>query len=66
MHQILLRRPISTIGSLAKETGLSIPTVTKGQQALNKAGLIKKISGRRRHRLFSCHNYLEIIYEGTG
>jgi Fic family protein len=66
MHQILLRRPISTIGFLSKETGLSIPTVTNGLQALIKAGLVKEITGRRRHRFFSYKKYLEIIHEGTG
>jgi Fic family protein len=64
IHQTLSRRPISTIGFLSKETGLSIPTVTNGLQAMSKAGVVKEITGRRRHRIFSYHNYLEIIYEG--
>jgi Fic family protein len=63
IQQILQKRPISTIGSLSKETGLSIPTVTNGLQAMNKAGLVKEITGRRRHRIFSYTKYLEIIYE---
>ena len=63
IQQTLQKRPISTIGSLSKETGLSIPTVTNGLQAINKAGLVKEISGRRRHRIFSYTKYLEIIYE---
>lgn len=63
IQQILQKRPISTIGSLSKETGLSIPTITNGLQAMNKAGLVKEISGRRRHRIFSYTKYLEIIYE---
>jgi Fic family protein len=64
MHQAFQRRPISTIGSLSKETGLSIPTVTNGLQVMDKAGLVKEITGRRRHRIFSYHKYLAIIYEG--
>ena len=63
IHQVLQKRPISTIGSLSKETGLSIPTVTNGLQAMNKAGLVKEITGRRRQRIFSYTKYLEIIYE---
>ncbi|MBI4766125.1 MAG: Fic family protein [Deltaproteobacteria bacterium] len=66
IHQILQRRPINTIGSLSKGTGLSVPTVTSGLQAMIKAGLVEEITGRRRHRIFKYTKYLEIIYEGTG
>ena len=30
---------------------------------MNKEGMVKEISGRRRHRIFSYHKYLEIISE---
>ena len=66
IHQVFQKRPISTIGSLSKETDLSVPTVTNGLQTMIKAGLVQEITGRRRHRIFSYTKYLEIIYEGTG
>ena len=66
VHHALQRRPVGTISRLAKETGLSLPTVTKALLALEGAGLVKEISGRRRNRVFVYSRYLDILVKGTG
>jgi Fic family protein len=66
VHHALQRRPVGTISRLAKETGLSLPTVTKALLALERAGLVKEISGRRRNRVFVYSRYLDILVKGTG
>jgi len=66
VHHALQRRPVGTISKLAKETGLSLPTVTKALLAMEGAGLVKEISGRRRNRVFVYSRYLEILVKGTG
>ena len=66
VHHALQRRPLGTISRLAKETGLSLPTVTKALLALERAGVVKEISGRRRNRVFVYSRYLDILVKGTG
>jgi Fic family protein len=66
VHHALQRRPLGTISRLGEETGLSLPTVTKALLALEDAGLVKEISGRRRNRVFAYSRYLDILVKGTG
>lgn len=61
VHQSLQRRPVSNLASLAAETHLSMPTVTKAVQALKSEGLVREITGRRRGRVFSYEEYLNIL-----
>jgi Fic family protein len=65
VHQSLQRRPLSTLASLASETHLSMPTVTKAVQALEGEGLVREVTGRRRGRVFSYEEYLNIINDET-
>jgi DNA-binding transcriptional regulator GbsR (MarR family) len=46
-------------------TGLSVPTVTAVLKALQGAGIVKEITGRKRNRLFSYEKYLDIMRQGT-
>ena len=65
VHQCLQKRPVVTLASLAEETHLSIPTVTKAVQALSESGIVDEITGRRRSRVFRYREYVEIMNEGT-
>ena len=66
VHQSLQRRPLTTLSSLSAETHLSTPTVTNAVEALRKAGLVKEITGRRRGKIYSYYDYMNIMNEGTG
>jgi Fic family protein len=65
VHQSLQARPITTLASLAKETRLTMPTVTKAVQALEDEGIVNEITGRRRGRIYSYREYMDIMNEGT-
>jgi Fic family protein len=65
VHQSLQTRPITTLASLVAETRLTTPTVTKAVQALEDEGLVREITGRRRGKIYSYHEYMDIMSEGT-
>jgi Fic family protein len=65
VHRALQRHPIATVHSLAKETGLSFPTVDKYLHRWTHTGIVEEMSGRARGRLFAYRRYLEILSEGT-
>ncbi len=65
VHQSLQTRPLTILASLAEETHLSMPTVTKAVQALEKEGIVREVTGRRRGRVYSYHEYMDIMNEGT-
>jgi hypothetical protein len=58
-------RPLSALASIAGETRLSMPTVTPAVQALTSAGIARETTGRRRGRIYSYHEYMDIMNEGT-
>jgi hypothetical protein len=43
-----------------------MPTVTSVIETLREAGLVKEITGRKRGKIFSYHEYMNIMNEGTG
>lgn len=65
VHQSLQKRPVTTLASLAEETRLSVPTVTKAVQALAEPGIVDEITGRRRSRVFRYREYMDVMNEGT-
>jgi Fic family protein len=65
VHEALQKRPLGSIRILSKETKLSAPAVTGALMKLEKEGIVKEISGRKRNRIFAYEKYLEIIRQGT-
>jgi len=65
VQRVLERRPVVTIPWLAKETGLSAPTVTAALNALASLGVVREITGRPRNRVFTYERYLALLSEGT-
>ncbi|OPY00599.1 MAG: Adenosine monophosphate-protein transferase SoFic [Syntrophorhabdus sp. PtaB.Bin184] len=65
VHQSLQTRPLTTLASLVTETHLTMPTVTKAVQALEDEGIVHEITGRRRGRIYSYREYMDIMSEGT-
>ena len=61
----LSARPLATIGSLSAGTGTSYPTAARAVSALEKLGIVREITGRKRERVFAYGRYLEILSEGT-
>jgi Fic family protein len=61
----LQRRPLSSIPILARETGLSQPSVTTAIERLAGIGIVREITGKRRGRIYRYDEYLKVLAEGT-
>jgi Fic family protein len=65
IHQVLQSRPITSAPMLAKATKMSAPTVAASLRALQKEGIIKEVTGRKRKRIYVYHRYLDLMNKGT-
>jgi len=65
IHQALLEHPITTAGSLVMATGSTAATVNKCLGHLQRLGIVRELTARKRNRLFSYHRYVEIMNKGT-
>lgn len=59
------QNPFLTSNQLVQKTGLSAPTVNAALADLEKMGIVKEVTGRKRGRVFSYQRYLAIFSEGT-
>jgi len=57
--------PILSIGDAAAGTGISFPTAASAVAHMQRLGVLREITRRRRKRLFVYGAYLEILNEGT-
>jgi len=65
VFRTLCQRPLVTLNEVCQRTVLSFPAATKGIQALDRLGIVREITGQRRHRVFAYDQYLAILSEGT-
>ena len=65
IHQVLQGRPIANIPFLSSKTKISPPTVTGVLDALQKIGIVKEVTGRKRNRLYAYEKCLDILRQGT-
>lgn len=65
VQEHLQKRPYLSIPKVAKELGVSVPTVTKSVRHLVDLGVLREVTGRQRDRLFVYDRYLGILSEGT-
>lgn len=64
IHREFMERPIATPGYLAKKTGATPATVNKALGHLERLGVISELTARRRNRVFSYPEYIEIMNQG--
>ncbi len=65
VHERLTSRPLQSISSVAENAGLTFPTTSAAMYLLVELGILRELTGQRRNRLFSYHEYLSILSEGT-
>ena len=65
VHRALMEHPIATSGSLVEKTGITPATVNKALGRLERLGIVKELTARKRNRLFSYAGYIEIMSRGT-
>lgn len=65
VHRVLMEHPISTASSLVKKTGRTAATINKSLAHLERLGIVRELTARKRNRLFSYRQYVEIMSKGT-
>jgi Fic family protein len=65
VHRALMGRPITDSNGLVEKTGITPPTVNKCLGHLERLGIIRELTSRKRNRVFSYTGYLEIMNQGT-
>jgi Fic family protein len=65
VFQHVQRNPIVSIPATAQKIGISAPTAAKSLKYLRQLGILREITGKKRHRLFAYEPYLAILNEGT-
>ena len=65
LHQLLQRRPLTTIQDASRQLGLSLPTVTSALSHLRTLGIVRETTGRQRGRIFVYGAFLDVLSEGT-
>ncbi len=65
VHRALMEQPIATSGSLVEKTGISPATVNMSLGHLERLGIVRELTARKRNRLFSYAGYIEIMSRGT-
>jgi Fic family protein len=65
VHQVLCRKTLARINTVAAEAGLTTPTVATAMTALQTLGIVRESTGRPRDRMYVYQNYLAILNEGT-
>jgi Mn-dependent DtxR family transcriptional regulator len=63
--EFLQKYPITSIKLLSQNLKISVPSVTKGLNELNRLGIIKERTGYTRNRLFEYQDYIRLLSEGT-
>ena len=65
VQQALLEHPICNAGSLVSKTGLTAATVNKCLGHLERIEIVRELTARKRNRIFSYYQYVEIMNKGT-
>jgi Fic family protein len=61
----MMEHPIATSNWLTKKTGLTAATVNKALGHLERLGIVRELTARKRNRLFSYAEYIKIMNRGT-
>jgi Fic family protein len=65
VHDLLRRHPITTIPIAAKLLNLTAPTVRSAVESLERLGVAREVTGKRRDRIYVYDQYVRILDEGT-
>ncbi len=58
VQEALQSKPLATIATLTKATGLTTPTVTQALRELERLGIVRETTGRARGRIYSYERYI--------
>jgi hypothetical protein len=63
VHVALQRRPVISLPQLLDDTGLRVQAATSALHRLRGLGIVREITGRYRHRLYSYDPYVDLLGE---
>jgi Fic family protein len=66
VHRILIEHPVATSRWLVEKTGITSATINKALGHLERLGVVREITDKKRNRVFSYTGYIEILNEETG
>lgn len=64
VHELLEKHCLLSLAFVQKELGLSLPTVASAMARLQKAGIVREVTGRRRKQIFAYQSYWKLITRG--
>ena len=65
LHELLIRQIVFRIPEAARELSLSEVTVASTAAHLERLGILREVTGRKRNKLFAYSKYLDVLAEGT-
>ena len=65
VHQLVQRKPITSVPTAATQLRISAPTVRKSIHHLVDLGILREASGKKRGQTFVYDSYLDILTQGT-
>jgi Fic family protein len=65
VHNLLAREVVVTVPAATRRLPLTEPTVSSAIRHLERLGIVREITGRRRGRIYAYDEYLAILSEGT-
>jgi Fic family protein len=65
LFEHLPEHPMITLAKAVELVGATKPTTGKAIDALNQAGILKEITGRKRDRIYAYQAYLDVLAEDT-
>lgn len=61
----LRRHPVSNTARIREAHGFSLPTILRSLAVLEELGIVKEITGKKRHKRFVYQEYLNLLNKGT-
>jgi len=65
VHDAMQQQPVLRIPQAARMTDMTPPTATMALKNLERLGIVREITGRRRNRIYVYNEYIAILSEGT-
>lgn len=64
VHHYLEKHSLTDIGKISEHCNITIPTATKSIKHLEALGVVKEITGKERHKIYTYQRYLDILNKG--
>ena len=65
IHNYLQRHPLTTTSKIKAECNLVLPTVLRSLKILETMGIVKEVTGKKRHKVFVYKEYLRLLNDGV-